>query len=145
MSMSVVEQLITLLMVYFVLSGGINETRYAVTNDIPPDCVYVNAEIVDKGRVVGDEEGLQGLHYFKIIGVAIDSQGEEYNNSKFKLYVNPITYSQHDNGSVYEKLICNIEEYDEFIYRLNMILEQDWFNTWDGGDFTIDWIPTFGI
>ena len=79
--MNFTEQLMTLLMVYFVLSGGINQTRYAVTNDIPPDCVYVNAEIVDKGRV---EDGF-GIHYFKIIGVAIDSQGEEYNNSKFKL------------------------------------------------------------
>ena len=139
--MNFTEQLMTLLMVYFVLSGGINQTRYAVTNDIPPDCVYVNAEIVDKGRV---EDGF-GIHYFKIIGVAIDSQGEEYNNSKFKLYVNPITYTQHDNGSIYEKLICNTEDYEELMYRLNMALEQDWFNTWDGEDFDVGYLPTLNV
>ena len=107
-----------------------------MTDDIPPDCIYIVAEVVDKGRV---EDGF-GIHYLKIIGVAETSSGEQINNTRFKMYVSSITYSEYEVGEIYEELLCNSEDKEEFLKKMEFILNQDWFGTWDGGDFNAGWL-----
>tara|TARA_R100000808_G_C2153035_1_gene162855 strand:+ start:1670 stop:2131 length:462 start_codon:yes stop_codon:yes gene_type:complete len=117
-------------------SSAFERVTYHFTDDIPPDCIYIIAEVVDKGRV---DDGF-GIHYLKIIGVAEHSNGDMVNNTRFKMYVSPITYNDYEVGSVYEELLCNSEDKEEFIAKINFILDQDWFDTWDGGEFNTGWL-----